>query len=88
MVLEEMDSKWSRTLDRLGIFPPLAWGFLGLLLFMIGDGVESGYLSPYLIGLGIPQGRVALVFHGFMVSQRPSLHGFPARSPTCGARAA
>ena len=65
MVLEETDSKWSRTLDRLGIFPPLAWGFLGLLLFMIGDGVESGYLSPYLIGLGIPQGRVALIFTAY-----------------------
>ncbi|MFB3825927.1 MAG: MFS transporter [Bryobacteraceae bacterium] len=56
------DSKWPRTLDKLGIFPPLAWGYLGLLLFMIGDGVESGYLSPYLIGLGIPQERVALIF--------------------------
>jgi polyol permease family len=65
VALEATDSKWSRTLDRLGIFPPLAWGFLGLLLFMIGDGVESGYLSPYLISLGIPQGRVALIFTAY-----------------------
>lgn len=49
-------------LDRLGIYPPLAWGYLGLLLFMIGDGVESGYLSPYLIGKGISQQHVALIF--------------------------
>jgi polyol permease family len=49
-------------LDRLGIFPPLAWGYLGLLLFMIGDGVESGYLSPYLLERGISQPEVALVF--------------------------
>ena len=31
-------------LDRIGIFPPLLWGYVGLLFFMIGDGVESGYL--------------------------------------------
>ncbi|MFF2806536.1 MFS transporter [Streptomyces sp. NPDC058000] len=49
-------------LARLGIPPTLAWGYLGLLLFMIGDGVESGYLSPYLIDRGIPESRVALLF--------------------------
>ena len=49
-------------LDRLGIFPPLAWGYFGLLLFMIGDGVESGYLSPYLMYLFLSQPDVAAVF--------------------------
>jgi polyol permease family len=49
-------------LDRLGIFPPLGWGYLGLLLFMIGDGVESGYLSPYLLGRGASQSEVAAIF--------------------------
>ncbi len=49
-------------LDRAGIFPPLAWGYLGLLLFMIGDGVESGYLSPYLMERGLSQTDVAAVF--------------------------
>ncbi|WP_030666797.1 MFS transporter [Streptomyces rimosus] len=52
----------SRAITRLGIPPTLAWGYLGLLLFMIGDGVESGYLSPYLIDRGIPEPRVALLF--------------------------
>src|SRR5437868_13263706 len=36
-------------MERIGIYPPLAWGYAGLLLFMIGDGVEAGYLSLYLI---------------------------------------
>jgi len=60
----------SRThiLDRLGIFPPLAWGYLGLLLFMIGDGVESGYLSPYLMKLGMSQVDVAAVFTVYGIS--------------------
>jgi polyol permease family len=49
-------------LRRLGIHPPLAWGYLGLLLFMIGDGVESGYLSPYLTSRGVSQSNVAMVF--------------------------
>lgn len=37
-------------LDRLGLPAPLALGFLGVLLFMIGDGIESNYLSPFLVG--------------------------------------
>ncbi|MFD5248154.1 RbtT/DalT/CsbX family MFS transporter [Amycolatopsis sp. NPDC058340] len=40
----------------------LAWGFAGLLIFMIGDGVEAGYLSPYLLAHGFSGGSVALVF--------------------------
>jgi polyol permease family len=54
-------------LDRLGIYPPLAWGYLGLLLFMIGDGVESGFLSPYLIERGIAQ-HVAAIFTAYGVT--------------------
>jgi polyol permease family len=52
----------SSLLDRVGIPRPLALGFLGVLLFMIGDGVESGYLSPYLISRGFSEGLVALMF--------------------------
>lgn len=49
-------------LDRLGLYPPLAWGFLGLLIFMIGDGVEAGYLSAFLVQKGLPQQSVAVLF--------------------------
>lgn len=42
-------SGWHRFLDRIGMPAPLALGFVGVLLFMIGDGVESNYLSPFLI---------------------------------------
>ena len=51
-----------RLLDRLGIYPPLALGYLGLLVFMIGDGVESGFLSPYLRDRGLTASAVAAVF--------------------------
>src|SRR5689334_2460740 len=55
-------------IDRLGIYHPLAWGYLGLLLFMIGDGVESGYLSPYLLQRGMSQADVAAVFTAYGVT--------------------
>ena len=43
-------SAGARFLDRLGIPAPLFWGFVGVLLFMIGDGVESNFLSSFLVG--------------------------------------
>ena len=52
-------------LARLGIPPALGWGFLGLLLFMIGDGVESGYLSPFLAQRGFAPTTVAWVFTAY-----------------------
>ena len=54
-------------LQKVGIYPPLAWGFLGVLLFMIGDGVETGFLAPYLKSAGFNPPSVALIFtvYGF-----------------------
>lgn len=34
--------------DRLGLPRPLVWGFIGLTIFMIGDGVETNILEPFL----------------------------------------
>ncbi len=47
---------------RFGIYPELAWGYFGLLLFMIGDGVESGFLSPLLLDLHFTESQAAFVF--------------------------
>ncbi|UGY94433.1 MFS transporter [Streptomyces gobiensis] len=55
-------------LERLGIPRPLAWGFLGVLIFMIGDGVESGYLSPYLMERGVSKDWVALIFTAYGIT--------------------
>ncbi|WP_144766218.1 RbtT/DalT/CsbX family MFS transporter [Curtobacterium sp. 9128] len=33
---------------RLGIPHPLRWGFLGVLVFMTGDGIESNFISPHI----------------------------------------
>lgn len=39
-------------IEKLGLPRPLVWGFVGLLLFMVGDGVESGYIAPFLVAHG------------------------------------
>jgi polyol permease family/HAD superfamily hydrolase (TIGR01549 family) len=49
-------------LDRFSFPRPLAWGYVGLLLFMVGDGIESGYLAPFLLTKGLSQGQVAVMF--------------------------
>ena len=49
-------------LDRAGIPKQLAWGYLGILIFMMGDGVEQGWLSPYLLERGITIQQSALLF--------------------------
>ncbi len=48
--------------ERVGMHPQLAVGYLGLLLFMIGDGVESGFLSPYMLDLHFSENKIALAF--------------------------
>ncbi|MDN6303634.1 MAG: RbtT/DalT/CsbX family MFS transporter [Brachybacterium sp.] len=35
-------------LDRLGIPHVLRWGFLGVLVFMTGNGVETNFISPHM----------------------------------------
>lgn len=52
----------SSLLDRLGMYPPLAWGFVAVLLLMCACGVESGFLSAYLVARGVSTSAVAVVF--------------------------
>lgn len=49
-------------LERVGIPQRLAWGYLGILIFMMGDGIEQGWLSPYLIGRGMTIEQSASLF--------------------------
>jgi polyol permease family len=52
----------SNFLDKAGIPKHLAWGYLGILIFMMGDGVEQGWLSPYIIGRGMSIQQSASLF--------------------------
>ena len=49
-------------LERLGMHPPLLWGFVGVFFMMCGCGIESGFLSAFLNDRSISQPAVALVF--------------------------
>ena len=52
--------------ERLGMHPELAIGYLGLLLFMIVDGVESGFLPLLLhMDLHFSEEKVALAFAAY-----------------------
>lgn len=39
--------------DRTGLPRSLAWGFLGVLIFMMGDGIEQTWLSQYIVSQGL-----------------------------------
>ncbi|MGE8080328.1 MFS transporter [Peribacillus loiseleuriae] len=57
-------------LGKLGMDSKMAMGFIGILLFMMGDGLEQGWLSSYLIDNGLTVQQSALLFsvYGFAVA--------------------
>lgn len=57
-------------LDKVGIPRTLAWGYLGILIFMMGDGLEQGWLSPYLVshGLTIQQSATLFTVYGITIA--------------------
>lgn len=62
----------------MGLPQPLIWGFVGLLLFMIGDGVESGYIAPFLAanGAGTQTGAAVIITaYGLIVTAGSWLAG-------------
>lgn len=67
-LIEDLDRPRLSVIDRIGIYPPLVWGFVGLLLFMIGDGVESAFLSPYLMSRGFSEQSVAFIITAYGIT--------------------
>lgn len=55
---------------KIGIPGNLSWGYLGILIFMMGDGVEQGWLSPYLLerGLNIQQSAALYTIYGVTIA--------------------
>lgn len=52
----------------MGIPSSLLSGYLGILLFMMGDGMEQGWLSPYLIERGMKVQQTATLFTAYGVT--------------------
>jgi polyol permease family len=71
------EGRLGRFLDRQGIARPLAWGYVGLALFMVGDGIEQGFLAPYLDRIGFSAGDIAALFsvYGIVVAVSAWLAG-------------
>ncbi|WP_129660492.1 RbtT/DalT/CsbX family MFS transporter [Rothia halotolerans] len=46
----------------------LVWALAALTVFMVGDGMETAFLSPYLDTLGFDAGRVALLWSAYGAS--------------------
>lgn len=57
-----MESKSNSFFLRVGLPKQLSWGYLGVLIFMMGDGIEQGWLSPYLIERGLSLESSAALF--------------------------
>lgn len=72
MVVEKMNRLTPKqtALDKIGIPSHLLWGYIGIIVFMIGDGLEQGWLSPYLIEQGLTMKQSGLLFtvYGITVS--------------------
>ena len=54
--------------NQLGIPPSLLSGYIGILIFMMGDGMEGGWLSPYLIERGMTIQQTATLFTAYGVT--------------------
>lgn len=54
--------------DRLGIPSNLLWGFIGITVFMIGDGLEQGWLSPYLVQHGLTMQQSAFLYSDYGIA--------------------
>lgn len=54
----------------LGLRTDLVWGLVGVLLFIVGDGVEQAWISPYLIerGMTMPQSATLISIYGIAVA--------------------
>lgn len=55
-------------LDRMGMPAHLAWGYFGVLIFMMGDGLELAWLSPYLVEQGLTVQQTATLTTAYGVT--------------------
>ncbi|WP_254631551.1 hypothetical protein [Curtobacterium sp. Csp1] len=76
----------------MGIPRPLALGFVAVLVFMTGNGVESNFITPHMVAvLGSPEATVATIvtFYslaaliGSYVSGALSPSGWSSRCCSC-----
>ena len=52
----------------LGMPRQIIWGYIGIIVFMMGDGLEIGWLSPWLHGHGFSVQETSLLFSAYGVT--------------------
>jgi len=74
-VLEQ--GKISSWLSKQGIVPSIKWGYLAVLVFMVGDGIELGFLAVFLEDRGFTGTNVATLIsvYGVVVAAAAWLSG-------------
>src|SRR5690625_7347898 len=73
--------------ERLGIPRALIWGFIGLAIFMIGDGVETNILEPFLSSEhGFTVSRAGLLVTPYGIAVAIAAFFAAALSDLCGPR--
>ncbi|MDV2887930.1 MFS transporter, partial [Alkalihalophilus pseudofirmus] len=57
-------------LDKIGIPSHLVWGYFGILIFMMGDGMELAWITPYLVdqGLTVQQSALLTTAYGIAIA--------------------
>jgi polyol permease family len=66
--MQTIASRQPSLVNRAGIPPSLIWGYAGILIFMMGDGMETGWLSPYLKSRGMSVELNASLFTAYGVT--------------------
>ncbi|RPE08510.1 MFS transporter [Chitinophaga lutea] len=56
--------------EKTGIPKQLLWGYIGIMIFMMGDGIEQGWLSPYLVdhGMSVQQSATLFTVYGITIA--------------------
>src|SRR3954463_15851221 len=69
-------------LHKTGIPTSLLWGYVGILIFMMGDGMEQGWLSPYLLehGMSMQQSATLFTVYGITIAVSSWFSGVLAES--------
>jgi polyol permease family len=77
-----MNKSNNSVLDKIGMPGQLGWGYLGILIFMMGNGIELGWLSPYLVDRGMTIEQSALLFtvYGIIIAVSSWFSGVMAES--------
>ncbi len=54
--------------EKAGLPRQLLFGYIGIMIFMMGDGIEQGWLSPYLVAHGMTVQQSATLFTAYGVT--------------------